>query len=86
MWILEVVTEEVKGLKIPLSSVASKGFYRVPAEYLTTGGDGNDSGFNKVYSDQEPRSCSFLQRFIIQMKNPVISIWEKGKESMQETI
>ncbi len=49
----EVVTEEVKGLKIPLSSVASKDFYRVPAEYLTTGGDGNDSGFNKeVYSDQ----------------------------------
>ena len=27
-----MVTEEVKGLKFPLSSVASKDFYRVPAE------------------------------------------------------
>lgn len=48
----EIVTSTTDGLKIPISSVTTKNFYLVPADYLTKGGDGTDSGFQKeVYSE-----------------------------------
>ncbi len=48
----EIVTDRVEGLKIPVSAVATKNFYLVPAEYMTQGGDSTETGFNKeVYSD-----------------------------------
>lgn len=49
----EIVTEAVKGLKIPLSSLASKDFFQIPIEYLITDEDTKTTGFNKeVYSEQ----------------------------------
>lgn len=36
---IELVTNTVTGLKIPLSSVVTKEFYKVPEEYLTTNDD-----------------------------------------------
>lgn len=51
----EIVSEQVTGLKIPVSAVAEKTFYLVPLDYLAQGGDkkGSDTGFMKeVYSEQ----------------------------------
>lgn len=51
----EIVSEQVTGLKIPVSAVTEKTFYLVPLDYLAKGGDkkGTDTGFMKeVYSEQ----------------------------------
>ncbi len=47
-----VIMQVAEGLKIPVSSVTQKNFYLVPVDYLTTGGDSDQEGFNKeVYSE-----------------------------------
>lgn len=49
----EIVSEEVKGLKIPVSAVTSKDFFLVPSDYVSQGGDSSQTGFMKeVYSDK----------------------------------
>lgn len=41
---IELILEDESGLKIPKSSVIKKEFYLVPEEYLTQGGNSNDTG------------------------------------------
>lgn len=41
---LELILEDESGLKIPKSSVVSKGFYAVPEDYLTQGGNSKSTG------------------------------------------
>ena len=41
---IELILEDESGLKIPKSSVITKEFYLVPEEYLTQGGNSNDTG------------------------------------------
>ncbi len=48
----EIISDQVEGLKIPVTAVTTKEFYLVPMDYLTQGGDSTVSGFNKeVYSE-----------------------------------
>lgn len=48
----ELASEEVDGLKIPVTSVTTKNFYLIPLEYMTKGGDNSNAGFMKeVYSE-----------------------------------
>lgn len=42
---IELVTASKSGLKIPVSAVTESEFYTIPKEYLTTGGNSNNSGF-----------------------------------------
>ena len=42
---IELVTNTQTGLKIPISSIITKEFYRVPEEYQTKGGDDQSAGF-----------------------------------------
>lgn len=49
---IEIMSSTESGLKIPISSVTTKDFYLVPVDYLTTGGNSQDDGFQKeVYSE-----------------------------------
>ena len=48
---IELVTNTVTGLKIPLSAIESKDFYVIPAEYATTDPDSGSVGFNKISKD-----------------------------------
>ena len=48
---IELVTNTVTGLKIPLSAIESKDFYVIPAEYATTNPDSGSVGFNKISKD-----------------------------------
>ena len=48
---IELVTNTVTGLKIPLSAIESKDFYIIPAEYATTDPDSGSVGFNKISKD-----------------------------------
>lgn len=41
---IELILEDQSGLKIPKSSVVKKKFYLVPEEYLTQGGNSNETG------------------------------------------
>lgn len=48
----EIVSNRVDGLKIPVTAITKKDFYLVPMDYMTQGGDSDESGFNKeVYSE-----------------------------------
>lgn len=50
---VEVISNKVEGLKIPVSAVTEKNFYLIPIEYLTQGGDSMEPGFLKeVYSEK----------------------------------
>ena len=42
---IELVTNTVTGLKIPLSSIVTKEFYKIPSEYATTNEDSQETGF-----------------------------------------
>ena len=48
---VEVSVSENVGLKIPNSAVVKRDMYVIPEEYLTTGGDTNDMGFNVQSGD-----------------------------------
>ena len=41
---IELILEDESGLKIPKSAVVEKEFYLVPEDYITQGGNSNDSG------------------------------------------
>ena len=42
---IELVTNTVSGLKIPLSSIVTKEFYTIPSTFATTNDDSNETGF-----------------------------------------
>ena len=50
---IELVTNTVTGLKIPLSAIVARDFYVIPAEYATTDPDSGSVGFNKVSRDSD---------------------------------
>lgn len=50
---IELVTNTITGLKIPLSATIFKDFYVIPAEYATTDPDSGSVGFNKVSKDSD---------------------------------
>ena len=47
---IELVTNTVTGLKVPLSSIVTKEFYIIPSKYATTNADSQETGF-RVQSD-----------------------------------
>ena len=56
----EILSDDVKGLKIPVSSVTSKDFYLVPVDYATQGGDSSEDGFMKeIYGEDGSSSVQF---------------------------
>lgn len=56
----ELASEKVDGLKIPVSSVATKNFYLVPLEYMTQGGNTSDTGFLKEVYTENGSSVEFI--------------------------
>ena len=49
---IELVTNTVTGLKIPLSSIVTKEFYLIPSEYATTNEDSQETGFMVLGKDK----------------------------------
>ena len=48
---VEISVAENVGLKIPNSAIVKRDMYVIPEEYLTTGGDSNEQGFNVQSGD-----------------------------------
>ena len=53
---LELILQDVSGLKIPKSAVTEKDFYLVPQDYLTQGGNSNNTG---VLIDNGDKNAEF---------------------------
>lgn len=49
---IELVTNTVTGLKIPLSSIVTKEFYQIPSDYATTNEDSQETGFMVLTKDK----------------------------------
>lgn len=56
---VELVLNNESGLKIPISSITSKDFYKIPKEYFSEGGDSNMPGV-MVQSPKDSNSISFV--------------------------
>ncbi|RGZ01472.1 HlyD family efflux transporter periplasmic adaptor subunit [Clostridium sp. AM58-1XD] len=56
----EIISEEVKGLKIPVSAVTSKDFFLVPVDYISQGGDSSKMGFMKEIYSEKGTSVQFV--------------------------
>ena len=58
---IQIIINEVSGLKIPKSSLVEKEFYTVPVEYASTGGNTNSLGFyKKVANEDGTESIEFI--------------------------
>lgn len=58
---IELMTDKEMGLKIPNSSVVEKEFFLIPKEYLTKGGNSNESGFLKEsYTKEGTATTEFI--------------------------
>lgn len=58
----EIILEQEDGLKIPATAVTTKDFFTIPADFIASGGDGDDTqkGFYKeVYSESGESSVVF---------------------------
>lgn len=55
---IELVTNTVSGLKIPLSSIVTKEFYTIPSEFSTTNTDSQETGFMIETRDKEGKSVN----------------------------
>ena len=53
---MELILQDVSGLKIPKSAVTEKDFYLVPQDYLTQGGNSNNTG---VLIDNGDKNAEF---------------------------
>ena len=58
---IQIINNEVSGLKIPKSSLIEKEFYTVPVEYIATGGNTNSKGFyKKIANEDGTESIEFI--------------------------
>lgn len=49
---IQILGQDLEGLKIPKTSITQKEFLTIPVEYITKGGDSNEDGFNKESYDE----------------------------------
>lgn len=59
---VELILNSASGLKIPVSSITEKNFYKVPRSYFTNGGDTSSVGVVKeTYSEKGEKTYTFVQ-------------------------
>lgn len=57
---IQISGNSVEGLKVPKSAITEKEFLTVPVEYMVSGGDSSDDGFNKkTYNESGESSIEF---------------------------
>lgn len=59
---IQIINDEIKGLKIPKSSLVDKEFYTVPLSYICTGGNtNNEQGFRmRTYTEDGKETAQFI--------------------------
>ena len=62
---IELITEDEKGLKIPVSSIIQKDFFIVPSEYVIQGGEyGRDGVMRESYTEEGTATTEFVETTI----------------------
>ncbi|MCQ2080159.1 MAG: hypothetical protein MJZ11_00785 [Lachnospiraceae bacterium] len=62
---IELILDEDNGLKVPNSSIIEKEFFIIPKEYITKGGNSNNSGvLREYYLEDGTKSSEFVQTAI----------------------
>lgn len=57
---IQIVEEEVEGLKIPKTSIITKDFFQVPKDFASKGGDSDETGYYKrVYDENNQMTIKF---------------------------
>ncbi|WP_455718532.1 HlyD family efflux transporter periplasmic adaptor subunit [Anaerosporobacter sp.] len=58
---VELLLNSASGLKIPISSITEKTFYKAPRSYFTNGGDSNEVGVVKeTYTEKGEKTFTFI--------------------------
>ena len=70
---IELVTNTVNGLKIPLTSIVTKEFYTIPSEYATTNEDSQEIGFMVEGTDKDGKTTNTFVNATIYDSEPVDS-------------
>ena len=68
---IELVTNTVTGLKIPLSSVVTKEFYTIPSEYSTVNEESQEVGFMVEGRDENGDKATFFKNSTIYAKTEI---------------
>ena len=59
---IELIVSDKRGLKIPLSAIAEKEFFIIPAEYMSKGGERGNYGVTKeVYNEEGELTYRFVE-------------------------
>jgi hypothetical protein len=58
---VELITEDEKGLKIPVSSIVYKNFYLIPKAYLIKNNDNNTGVLRVKYDEQGKETSEFIE-------------------------
>ena len=84
----EVISDEARGLKIPVTSIVEREFFTIPVAYLTGGGDANpgENGFLKeVYGENGESSVEFTPVEIFNQDENYVYV-EKVEEGATITV
>lgn len=58
---IEIVTNEMQGLKIPNSAIIEKEFFLVPVEYVTKGSSGKEGVMRETYKEDGTKTTEFIE-------------------------
>lgn len=82
---LQIVEEQVKGLKIPQTSVVEKDFYTIPVSYAAKGGSSNETGFyKKVFDDSGNESIEFITPTIYNVTDEFYYVSSEDESLLKE--
>lgn len=76
---IELVVNTQSGLKIPVSSVVKKEFYKIPRDFITQGDNGNERGFIREAKGSKDAAPEFVNARIYR------EVDAQGKEITAET-
>ena len=78
---IELVTNTVTGLKVPLSSIVTKEFYVIPSKYATTNQDSQETGFMVQSKDKNGKDVdTFVHTTIYAIKEDDSSGGQTGDD------
>lgn len=85
---IQILGDSKSGLKIPKTAVAKKSFFKIPEEYLTSGGNSNDDGFLvETINENGESSAVFTAVDIIKKKDGICytddAVLKKGSVIIQ---
>ncbi len=63
---IEIIFHAAEGLKIPKTALLDKEFFMIPSDFITTGGENNNTGLIKdVYSENGDLSYQFMDANVV---------------------